>query len=92
MFITFVAVAFTFSYYKIEREIDKPSSTYVDITSAYVDIEIPAELTKNTTPKRKYVHAPMKKPKKQVKTSPIEELMKSNEFIRIVDDRSDNDE
>ena len=90
VFISFIAIALTFSYYKIERELDKPTSVYVDITSASVDIEIPAEFTKNTTPKRKYVHAPIKKKSKaQIKRNPFDELMNSNEFIRIVDDNTE---
>jgi hypothetical protein len=84
VFITFLSIALTFSYFKIERELNKPVSVYVDITAANIDIDIPAEFTKNTTPKRKYVHTPLKKRKPISKKSPMEELMNSNEFIRFM--------
>ncbi|MBR7100694.1 MAG: O-antigen ligase family protein [Clostridia bacterium] len=86
MFIAFVAIGLSMSYYKIERELDKPKQIYFDITTASVDIQIPSELIKNTTPKRKYVRAPLRKFKAQPKKSPLEELMNSNEFIRVIDD------
>ena len=95
VFITFVAIGFTMAYYKIERELDKPERIYVDITSASVDIQIPSELIKNTTPKRKYVRSPLKKRKTEPKKNPLEELMNSNEFIRVINDEteaSDDDE
>ena len=94
VFMLFAVIALCFSYFKLEREIDKPVSTYVDITSANADIEISDEFTRNTTPKRKYVHSPKKKKTKKVR-SPLEDLMYSNEFIRIVDDNKEkpsNDE
>ncbi len=95
VFITFVAVGFTMAYYRIERELDKPERIYVDITSASVDIQIPSELIKNTTPKRKYVRSPLRKKKVQQQKSALEELMNSNEFIRVINDESeisDNDQ
>ena len=92
VFITFLSIALTFSYFKIERELNKPVSVYVDITAANIDIDIPAEFTKNTTPKRKYVHTPLKKRKPISKKSPMEELMNSNEFIRVVDENTEVDD
>ena len=91
VFITFMSIALTFAYFKIERELDKPVSVYVDITSANIDIDIPAEFTKNTTPKRKYVHTPLKKRNPISKKNPIDELMNSNEFIRVVDENAEVD-
>ena len=91
VFITFMSIALTFAYFKIERELDKPVSVYVDITSANIDIDIPAEFTKNTTPKRKYVHTPLKKRNILSKKSPMDELMNSNEFIRVVDENAEVD-
>ncbi|MBQ9743795.1 MAG: O-antigen ligase family protein [Clostridia bacterium] len=90
VFITFITMGLTFSYCKIERELNKPEKIYVDISSASVDIAIPAELIKNSTPKRKYVRAPYKKSKTAPKKNPLEELMNSNEFIRVVDDRMED--
>ena len=84
VFITFITMGLTFAYYKIERELNRPAKIYVDITAASVDIAIPSELIKNTTPKRKYVRAPLKKKKTAPKKSPLEELMNSNEFIRVI--------
>lgn len=95
VFITFITIGLSFAYYKIERELDTPKSTYIDITTASLDIEIPAELSKVVTPKRKYVHAPVKKSKSGKKPDMIKELMNSNEFIRVIDDkkeRNDDDE
>ncbi len=89
VFITFMAIGFTMAYYKIERELDKPERIYVDITTASVDIQIPAELIKNTTPKRKYVRAPLKRKKAQPQKSPLEDLMNSNEFIRVINDTTE---
>ena len=89
VFITFMAIALTFSYFKIERELDKPVSVYVDISAANIDIDIPAEFTKNTTPKRKYVHTPLKRRSTVRKKSPMDELMNSNEFIRVIDENTE---
>lgn len=89
VFITFMAIALTFAYFKIERELDKPVSVYVDITAANIDIDIPAEFTKNTTPKRKYVHTPLKRRSTVRKKSPMDELMNSNEFIRVIDENTE---
>jgi len=90
VFITFVIIGMTMSYYKVERDLEKPERIYVDITSASVDILIPAELIKNTTPKRKYVRSPLRKSKTQPKRSPLEELMNSNEFIRVINENPEN--
>lgn len=95
VFITFVAIGFTMAYYRIERDLDKPERIYIDITSASVDIQIPSELIKNTTPKRKYVRSPLRKKKIEPKRNPLDELMNSNEFIRVINDEteiSDDDE
>ncbi len=94
VFITFMAIGLSFAYYKIERELDAPKSTYVDITTASADIAIPADISKVVTPKRKYVHAPMKKGKLTRSQAAIKELMNSNEFIRVIDEKTemnDND-
>jgi len=92
VFITFITVGLSFAYYKIERELDAPKSTYVDITTASVDIEISAELSKAVTPKRKYVHAPTKKSKTVRKPDMIKELMNSSEFIRVIDEAKEDAE
>jgi hypothetical protein len=60
--------------------------------TANIDIEIPSEFTKNTTPKIKYVHAPLKKKKNTVLRNPLNELMNSNEFIRVVDENTEVDD
>ena len=93
--LTFMAIGFTVAYYRIERDLDEPEKIYFDITTASVDINIPAELTKNTTPRRKYVRAPRRKAVAKEDKDPIEELLSSNEFIRVIDEkseRSDNEQ
>ena len=90
-----MAIGFTVAYYRIERDLDEPEKIYFDITTASVDINIPAELTKNTTPRRKYVRAPRRKAVAKEDKDPIEELLSSNEFIRVIDEkseRSDNEQ
>jgi len=92
VFLTFVVIGLTVAYCKIERDLDEPEKIYFDITAASIDIDIPAELTKNTTPRRKYVRAPYKKTVAKESKDPIEELLSSNEFIRVIDEKSENPE
>ncbi len=92
VFLTFVVIGFVVAYYRIERELDEPEKIYFDITAASIDIDIPAELTKNTTPRRKYVRVPYKKVEAKENRDPIEELLSSNEFIRVVDEKSERSE
>ena len=73
-----ITMALSLAYIKIDRDEEAVTVSYIDITTAAIDIPLKEMFVRTGTPQRRYIHAP--KMKKQLKRQEKLNVVEAKEF------------
>ena len=88
--LSIVCAALSFAYIKIEREESVEATSYVDITSGSMDIELNEQAEHDKVSRRMYLHVLKKKQKNNIMEA--KEFSNTEDFIKIAKEKTENEE
>lgn len=88
--LSIVCAALSFAYIKIEREESIEATSYVDITSGSMDIELNEQAEHDKVSRRMYLHVLKKKQKNNIMEA--KEFSNTEDFIKIAKEKTENEE